>query len=54
VQIGENNLLAGLAKTSAWPFLIIKTNFNGTVQEVHEFTNAEIDRPENFRVLRAL
>ena len=33
---------------------IIKTNFNGTVQEVHEFTNAEIDRPENWRLLRAL
>ena len=26
---------------------IIKTNFNGTVQEVHEFTNDQIDRPEN-------
>ncbi|HEX4348840.1 MAG TPA: DNA methyltransferase [Verrucomicrobiae bacterium] len=33
---------------------IVKTNFNGTVQEVHEFTNADIDRPENLRVLRAL
>ena len=33
---------------------IVKTNFNGTVQEVHEFTNAEIDRPENLRLLRAL
>ena len=33
---------------------IIKTNFNGTVQEVHEFTNADIDRPENWRILRAL
>ncbi|HEY5345887.1 MAG TPA: DNA methyltransferase [Verrucomicrobiae bacterium] len=33
---------------------IIRTNFNGTVQEVHEFTNAEIDRPENLRILRAL
>jgi len=33
---------------------IIKTNFNGTVQEVHEFTNDEIDRPENWRLLRAL
>jgi type II restriction/modification system DNA methylase subunit YeeA len=32
---------------------IVKTNFNGTVQEVHEFTNAEIDRPENLRILRA-
>lgn len=33
---------------------IVKTNFNGTVQETHEFTNAEIDRPENLRILRAL
>src|SRR6266853_3484631 len=33
---------------------IVKTNFNGTVQEVHEFTNAEIDRPEILRILRAL
>ena len=33
---------------------IVKTNFNGTVQEKYEFTNAEIDRPENLRVLRAL
>ena len=29
---------------------IVKTNFNGTVQEVHEFTNDQIDRPENLRV----
>jgi len=33
---------------------IVKTNFNGTVQEVHEFTNAEIDTPKNLSVLRAL
>ena len=33
---------------------IIKTNFNGTVQEIHEFTNDQIDRPENLRILRAL
>jgi hypothetical protein len=33
---------------------IIRTNFNGTVQETHEFTNAEIDKPENVRILRAL
>ena len=33
---------------------IIRTNFNGTVQETHEFTNADIDRPEIFRLLRAL
>ena len=33
---------------------IVRTNFNGTVQETHEFTNAEIDEPKNLRVLRAL
>ncbi len=33
---------------------IVRTNFNGTVQEVHEFTNGQIDRPETFRILRAL
>jgi len=33
---------------------IVKTNFNGTVQEVHEFTSDQIDRPENWRILRAL
>lgn len=33
---------------------IIKTNFNGTVQDIYEFTNDQIDRPENWRVLRAL
>jgi hypothetical protein len=31
---------------------IIRTNFNGTVQETHEFTNADIDRPEIFRFPR--
>src|SRR6185295_16629244 len=33
---------------------IVRTNFNGTVQEVHEFTNDQIERPENLRLLRAL
>lgn len=33
---------------------IVRTNFNGTVQEVHEFTNAQIDDPVNLRILRAL
>jgi hypothetical protein len=33
---------------------IIRTNFNGTVQEIYEFTNDQIDRPENLRTLRAL
>ena len=32
---------------------IIKTNFNGTVPDTHEFTNDHIDRPENLRILRA-
>src|SRR6267378_3792666 len=33
---------------------VIRTNFNGTVQETHEFNNDHIDRPENLRILRAL
>ena len=33
---------------------IIRTNFNGTVQETHEFTNAEIDTPRVQRLLRSL
>jgi type II restriction/modification system DNA methylase subunit YeeA len=33
---------------------IVKTNFNGTVQEVHEFTNDQIDRQENLSILRAV
>ena len=33
---------------------IIRTNFNGTVQEVYEFTSDQIDRPENLRTLKAL
>lgn len=33
---------------------IIKTNFNGAVQGTHEFTNDQIDRPENLRLLRAV
>ena len=32
---------------------IVRTNFNGTVQETHEFTNDQIDRPDNLRTLRA-
>lgn len=32
---------------------IIRTNFNGTVQETHEFTNAEIDEPRVLTLLRA-
>jgi hypothetical protein len=33
---------------------IVRTNFNGAVQETHEFTNANIDAPENIRILRLL
>ena len=33
---------------------IVRTNFNGTVQETYEFTNDQIDRPENLRILRAV
>lgn len=31
---------------------IVRTNFNGAVQETHSFTNAEIDTPAALRVLR--
>ncbi|MGA2222067.1 MAG: DNA methyltransferase [Verrucomicrobiia bacterium] len=33
---------------------IVRTNFNGAVQDTHEFTNATIDTPESQRILRAL
>jgi hypothetical protein len=33
---------------------IVRTNFNGAVQETHEFTNANIDAPESQRILRSL
>ena len=33
---------------------IVRTNFNGTVQETHEFTNANIDDPQILHLLRAL
>ena len=32
---------------------IVRTNFNGAVQETHSFTNAEIDTPDAIRILRA-
>ncbi len=32
---------------------IIRTNFNGTARAEHEFTNDQLDAPENWRVLRA-
>ena len=33
---------------------VIRTNFNGTVQETHEFINANIDNPPVLHLLRAL
>src|SRR5438477_5996048 len=33
---------------------IVRTNFNGTVQETHEFTNANVDDPKNLQLLRAV
>ena len=33
---------------------IIRTNFNGTVQETHEFTNANIDDPKFLQLLRSV
>src|SRR5438477_2368559 len=33
---------------------IVRTNFNGTVQETHEFTNANIDDPKFLQLLRAV
>jgi hypothetical protein len=33
---------------------IIRTNFNGTVQEVYDFPTSQIDEPRNLKVLRSL
>ena len=33
---------------------IVRTNFNGTVQETHKFTNTDIDSPRNLSLLRAV
>ena len=33
---------------------VVRTNFNGTVQETHEFTNANIDTPAVLHLLRAV
>src|SRR6266516_3120540 len=33
---------------------IVRTNFNGTVQDTHEFTNANIDSPQVLHLLRAV
>ena len=33
---------------------VVRTNFNGTVQEKHEFTLERMDEPKNWRILRSL
>jgi len=33
---------------------VVRTNFNGAVQETHEFSNAQIDSPEALRVPQAV
>src|SRR5439155_9929853 len=33
---------------------IVRTNFSGTVQEAHEFTNDQVDRPEHLKILRSI
>src|SRR5207247_9593777 len=33
---------------------IVRTNFSGTVQEAHEFTNGRVDRPEHLKILRSV
>src|SRR5206468_13094894 len=33
---------------------IVRTNFNGTVQEVHEFTNDLVDRPQHLKIPRSV
>src|SRR5438132_755882 len=33
---------------------VVRTNFNGTVQETHEFTNANIENPQVLHLLRAV
>jgi type II restriction/modification system DNA methylase subunit YeeA len=50
----ESLLNPPLLVTCDFNRFVIKTNFNGTVQEVHEFTNDHIDEPRNLRLLRAL
>ena len=34
--------------------IVVKTNFNGTVREVHEIALDRIDEPKNWRILRSL
>ena len=50
----ESLLNPPLLVTCDFDRFIIRTNFNGTVIEVHEFTNDRIDEPRNLRLLRAL
>ena len=50
----ESLLNPPLLVTCDFDRFVIRTNFNGTVLEVHEFTNDRIDEPRNLRLLRAL
>ncbi|MBC7365357.1 MAG: class I SAM-dependent DNA methyltransferase [Undibacterium sp.] len=50
----ESLLNPPLLVTCDFNRFVIRTNFNGTVLEVHEFTNDRIDEPRNLRLLRAL
>ncbi|MEO5960459.1 MAG: DNA methyltransferase, partial [Opitutaceae bacterium] len=50
----ESLLNPPLLVTCDFNRFVIRTNFNGTVLEVHEFPNDRIDEPRNLRLLRAL
>ena len=50
----ESLLNPPLLVTCDFNRFVIRTNFNGTVVGVHEFTNDRIDEPRNLRLLRAL
>ena len=50
----ESLLNPPLLVTCDFDRFIIKTNFNGTVVETHEFTTDRIDEPANLRLLRNL
>ena len=54
LQYRESLLNPPLLVVCDFDRFIVRTNFNGTVQETHEFTNDQIDRPENLRILRSL
>ena len=50
----ESLLNPPLLVTCDFDRFVIRTNFNGTVMVVHEFTTDRIDAPENLRLLRNL